>query len=154
MVKLIIFIILCIGAGYFDLKKMIIPNWITFPGILLGISFAIITKEISLQASLLGGLMGLVFLGLVAWIGHYFLKKEALGGGDIKLAIMIGAFLGIEPLVMIIFLSSLIALISTLILYKIKKKEIHGPIPYGFYIAIVSVVYQIKIFLQLDKLNF
>jgi len=141
MFKLIAFIILCTIAGYSDIKRMIIPNWITLPGILLGLIFSIIYRDISLTASITGGITGFLFFGLIGIVSIFILKKEALGWGDIKFITMIGTFWGIEKLTFIIFYSTLIALLSTIILVIFKKQDIHSPIPYGFYISIVSIGY-------------
>ncbi len=144
MIKLITFVLLCTIAGYTDLKKLQIPNWITLPGILLGLIFSIIYKDITLINSITSCAAGVLFFGLIAIIGKTILKKEALGFGDVKLITMIGTFWGIEKMIFIIFYSTLVALLSTIILVILKKQKIHSPIPYGFYISIVSIVYLLK----------
>lgn len=135
MITTVILIMLCCLAGYFDLKKLIIPDWITLPGIVLGIGLSFIPGGISWQEALTGGLAGLGFFGLTAYIASRIMKKEALGGGDIKLASMLGTFLGLGDLAYTVFVASFAGMIVTLILVLVKKRSARSPIPFGFYLA-------------------
>ena len=75
------------------------------------------------------------------------IKKEAMGGGDIKLFGMVGLFLGVKLGLLTILLSVYIGAIYgilTIIYSKIKKKEYNSMIPYGPFIsvgALISILY-------------
>ena len=75
---------------------------------------------------------------LVAIIAEKLMKKEAMGGGDIKLLAMIGAFLGIQGVAWSLFVGSLIG--STAGIYsRIKNKE--EQIPFGPFLGLGAFLF-------------
>lgn len=68
------------------------------------------------------------------------IRKEALGFGDVKLLAVIGAFLGWQPALLTLFLSSLTGLLGHLVLVTVRKSEWHAEIPFGVYIVPASLV--------------
>lgn len=123
-----------------DLSHKIIPNVITFPGILIGLISAATILPLGLVNGLLGLLVGGGILWVLAWASPYLFGKEGMGGGDIKLLAMIGAFLGWKPAVMTImvgsFLGSLVGV--TLIAAKVIKREDY--IPFGPFLVCGALV--------------
>lgn len=89
--------------------------------------------------SLLGGLFLFLLMLLIALIGKHIFKREALGGGDIKLAIIIGIILGFKLGLVAIIFSSLLALpyaVATLFLNK------NSEVPFGpFLISSLAIVF-------------
>ena len=66
--------------------------------------------------------MGFLSLLVVALIGEALFKKEAMGGGDLKLLAMMGAFLGWKNVLLTIFISSLVGSVIGIALILLKKK--------------------------------
>ena len=103
-------------AGFTDLRWRRIPNWLTVPGCLLGIAVHSMdagwrgTKE-----SLLGAALGLLVL-------LPFVLVRSLGAGDWKLVGAIGAFLGPQPLMAVLFIAILVAGIMAGILVLAKGR--------------------------------
>jgi leader peptidase (prepilin peptidase)/N-methyltransferase len=126
--------------AFIDLQKQMIPDVISLPGIVIGLILSFIVPYISFINSALGALVGGGIILIIAWVGSIIFKKEAMGGGDVKLAAMIGAFLGwrytIISLFLGFFLGALIGII--LIIMKIKKRE--DAIPFGPFIALGSII--------------
>lgn len=114
-----------------DLSHKIIPNVVTFPGIIVGLVCATTVLPLGFLGGMLGVLVGGGILWLLAWVSPYLFGKEGMGGGDIKLLAMIGAFLGWKPALMTImvgsFLGSLVGV--TLIAARVIKREDY--IPFG-----------------------
>lgn len=110
---------LALIAGWTDWRSRRIPNWLTAPGFLVGVSANV----------LVGGWAGLKFsllgagLGLLVLLPFVFLRS--LGAGDWKLAGALGAFVGWEVLVNLLMGSVLVAGIMALVLviYKRRFKE-------------------------------
>lgn len=131
--------LLLVVAGT-DISHKIIPNVITFPGIVVGLISAATILPLGLVNGLLGLLVGGGILWLLAWASPYLFGKEGMGGGDIKLLAMIGAFLGWKPAVMTImvgsFLGSLVGV--TLIASKVIKREDY--IPFGPFLVCGALV--------------
>jgi leader peptidase (prepilin peptidase)/N-methyltransferase len=123
-----------------DLSHKIIPNAVTFPGIVLGLVCATTILPLGFLNSLLGILIGGGILWLLAWVSPYLFGKEGMGVGDIKLLAMIGAFLGWKPALMTImvgsFLGSLVGV--TLIAVQVIKREDY--IPFGPFLVCGALV--------------
>jgi leader peptidase (prepilin peptidase)/N-methyltransferase len=126
--------------AFIDLQEQIIPDVISLPGIVVGLILSFIVPYISFINSVLGALVGGGIILIIAWVGSKIFKKEAMGGGDVKLTAMIGAFLGwrytLISLFWGFFLGALIGII--LIMTKIKKRE--DAIPFGPFIALGSII--------------
>jgi leader peptidase (prepilin peptidase)/N-methyltransferase len=123
-----------------DLSHKIIPNVITLPGILLGLAGAATVLPIGFVNAMLGVLVGGGLLWALAWASPYLFGKEGMGGGDIKLLGMIGAFLGWKPALLTIMIGSLagsiigIGLIGTGLL---KRDEY---IPFGPFLVLGALL--------------
>lgn len=123
-----------------DLSHKIIPNAITFPGIVLGLISAGTILPLGLVNGIIGLLVGGGILWLLAWASPYLFGKEGMGGGDIKLLAMIGAFLGWKPAVMTIMLGSFLGSVVgvTLIASKVIRREDY--IPFGPFLVCGALV--------------
>jgi leader peptidase (prepilin peptidase)/N-methyltransferase len=137
-------IILCcslIIIFFIDLEHRIIPDVITLPGIVVGFIFSFLTPPITFLTSLLGFLAGGLLFYLTAILGEAIFKKEGMGGGDVKLAAMLGAFLGWQNILVIFFLSAVLGSIGGIIAIflssEIKKTRI---IPFGPFIALAAII--------------
>jgi len=142
-IQTLIYIILSsalIIIAFIDLNEQIIPDVISLPGIVIGFILSFFVPYISFVNSALGVVVGGGIILIIGLGGSMIYKKEAMGGGDVKLAAMIGAFLGwryiIISLFLGFFLGALIGII--LIVTKIKKRE--DVIPFGPFIILGSFI--------------
>ena len=106
-----------IVISFIDLDVRIVPDVISLPGIVLGLVLAVIGYFVfggaidiipSPLSSLIGILAGGGFLLATAWIYEKITGVEGMGGGDIKLLAMIGAFLGWPSVPITLFFASLV----------------------------------------------
>ena len=110
---------LALIAGWTDWRSRRIPNWLTVPGFVIGVSANVLAGGLAgLKASLLGAGLGLLVL-----LPFVFLRS--LGAGDWKLAGALGAFVGWEALVNLLMGSVFVAGIMALglVIYKRRFKE-------------------------------
>ncbi len=110
---------LALIAGWTDWRSRRIPNWLTVPGFLAGVSANLLASGwAGLKTSLLGAGLGLILL-----LPFVFLRS--LGAGDWKLAGALGAIVGWEVLANLLMGSVLVAGIMALVLviYKRRFKE-------------------------------
>ena len=114
-----------------DLSHKIIPNAVTFPGIIVGFVCASTVLPLGFVNSLLGALVGGGILWLLAWASPYLFGKEGMGGGDIKLLAMIGAFLGWKPALMTIMIGSLLGSLVGVALIAAQAIKREDYIPFG-----------------------
>jgi leader peptidase (prepilin peptidase)/N-methyltransferase len=126
---------------FIDLDHQIIPDVISLPGIVVGFLCSFAVPWLSWGDSLLGILAGGGSLYLVA-VGYELLtKKEGMGGGDIKLLAMIGAFLGWQSILPIVFFSSLVGTLVGVPVMLIKKADSKLAIPFGPFLAAAALFY-------------
>jgi leader peptidase (prepilin peptidase)/N-methyltransferase len=98
--------VLLIALTWIDFDHQLLPDALTLPGTLVGVAAAVLTPG-GLREAMLGMLVGSGALTLLAW-GYLLVRKiEGMGGGDIKLAAMLGAVLGWKLVVLTFFLAAL-----------------------------------------------
>jgi prepilin peptidase CpaA len=103
-------------AGYTDYRWRRIPNWLTVPGLALGVAINSIARGWpGTKDSLLGAALGLLVL-------LPFVLVRSLGAGDWKLVGALGAFLGPQRLITVLFATLLIAGAMALILVIWKRR--------------------------------
>ena len=107
-----------------DLEHQIIPNLITYPGIVAGVALSAASGQLgpSLVAAAAAGLVFL-FLGIVS--------RGGMGGGDVKLAAMIGAFLGTPAVIVALFLAVLLGATVGVLLLALRLRSRKDMIPFG-----------------------
>lgn len=131
----LLFIAPLLAVIFIDLAHRIIPDSISLPGIGAGIlvhylSTSPLFGRQALVDSVLGIVVGGGFLFVVAWGYEKLKKKEGLGGGDVKLAAMLGAFFGWQPVLMILLVSSVLGTVIGLFVVFFKKNW-QFAIPFG-----------------------
>lgn len=126
---------------FIDFHHGIIPDVISLPGIVVGFAASFMVSGLTWQASGLGLLLGGGIFYAIAAGYHLLAGRAGMGGGDIKLLAMIGAFLGWQALPFVIFASALLGSvvgIGAMIKQKMGGKTV---IPYGPFLAVASYGY-------------
>lgn len=141
------------SAGYFlfcaallviiwiDIHHQIIPDVISLPGILIGLLFSVVCPLLYWKDSLIGALAGGGILYAIALLYFLWRKIDGMGGGDIKLLAMIGAFLGWQALPFVILASSLSGTVVGLLAMIKQKKGGQTRIPFGPFLATSALAY-------------
>ncbi|MEC4677329.1 MAG: prepilin peptidase [Nitrospirota bacterium] len=124
-----------IAVIFIDLSHQIIPDVITLPGIVIGVIAATTILPPGLRNSLIGLFLGGGLFYLVAILSLALLKKEGMGGGDIKLIAMIGAFLGWQAMLLTIFLAALSGSVIGILMIVTKGRSRADMIPFGPYLV-------------------
>jgi leader peptidase (prepilin peptidase)/N-methyltransferase len=124
-----------------DLDTMEIPDLLSLPGIALGFAFSFFTPRLSWSQSLLGIAIGGGIFYLIAVLFSLVRHKEGLGGGDIKLLAMIGAFLGWQGVLFTIMVSSVSGIIIAIPLMWRSGKGLASALPFGPFLALGAVAY-------------
>jgi len=133
-----------IVATFVDLEIREIPDEISLGGLVAGLILAVIFPSIlgaaswnkALIGSVLGALAGGGSIYLMGFFGEMVFKKEAMGGGDVKLMAMIGAFLGWKLALLTFFIAPLFGSVAGLVM---KAKDGGDIIPYGPYLSLAAV---------------
>lgn len=132
-------------ATFVDFEISEIPDEISIGGVFAGLIvsfafpgiFSLDSRPIALLASFLGALAGGGSIYLMGFFGELVFKKEAMGGGDVKLMAMIGSFLGWKMALLIFFLAPLFGAAVGIVL---KLKYGRETIPYGPYLSLAALV--------------
>jgi leader peptidase (prepilin peptidase) / N-methyltransferase len=138
---LFIFCSALVVITFIDLEHRIIPDVISLPGIIIGFAVSFFLPWLGWQNSLIGILAGGGSLLLVAYGYQLIAKKEGMGGGDIKLLAMMGAFLGWIAVPFIIFTSSLVGSVVGIAMMLAQKKDSKFAIPFGPFLAFGAILY-------------
>lgn len=140
-----VFVSLMLVVIMTDFETGLIPDLITFSGMLIGLCVSVVNTGAfpeglwyhKLLASAAGLLGGGAILWITGWLGSVIFRKDAMGGGDVKLLAMVGAFLGIEKTALVFLFSPFLALPYALFYRFVKRSE---TIPYGPFLAVTAVV--------------
>lgn len=142
-----------VALSVIDLELMIIPDRFSLGLIVWGLAFAWCNpnfegiwwqKEL---LSLLGAGAGLFGVLAIALLGTWMFKKEAMGGGDVKLMAGVGALIGWEGVITTVILGSFFGLVYAIFLMIFKGKKKSDAIPFGPFLslgALINLFYLIK----------
>lgn len=138
-----------------DIYYMIIEDSVLiFFGLLLIIEMFFIKGWLITLQSIGSGLIAFGIMFLLKLLGDFLFKKESLGGGDIKLMLVIGFMVGFDMAILSIFLAAIIALPISLVILKSKKDH---EIPFGPFLALGCLIIYFSHFdinILLDWLRF
>jgi leader peptidase (prepilin peptidase) / N-methyltransferase len=159
------FVAAMVALIFIDQEHQILPNAITYPGIL----FAVITRltvpylvgpthfddlpqllrflpswplwAVSLAGAAVGALIGAGFLWFMGFLWEKLRGVEAMGFGDVKMMLMAGAFLGWRLTLLTIFLGALTGSIGGIsIMLVTGKRDFQMKVPFGVFLGIGSIV--------------
>lgn len=131
-----------LGIAVTDAREYIIPDEFTLGGTVLGIGFALLARwqghapdphTLPWTQALIGAATGFALLWVIAWLGARVFGQEAMGGGDIKMMMMIGAFLGWQGVLLTLFFG---AVLGTIVFLPFRLAGRDKLVPFGIFLAI------------------
>lgn len=141
----LLFVAPLIVVSGIDFKLKIIPDVISLTFIPVGIAVHIYMLYPNAGEALFDSTLGVVLGGgtllLLAEVISRLKGVEAMGGGDIKLTAMLGAFLGWKPLVFVFFVSSVLALIYIVATFPFQKDRTNRTIPFGPFLSMAGMIF-------------
>ncbi len=161
----LIFVTAIIALIFIDSEHMILPNVITYPGVILALIARVVIPivlqqphfddlstgfieffgsmplwVISLAGAFLGALVGGGSLWFVGWAWEKVRGVEAMGLGDVKMMFMVGAFLGWRLTLLTIFLGAMSgALIGIGLMVKSRDRNLQTMLPFGIFLGIGAI---------------
>jgi len=157
-VKQCIFAALIIGLMFADLEERILPDEFTIGGTVLGLVLAAIVpahigmwrfllpsitnaRELSVLEAGFAAFFSSGTLWLVGFLYQRLRHKEGLGFGDVKMIAMIGAFLGLEGVLMTLMLGSVLGAVVGLAYILITRKNAATyELPFGAFLGLAALV--------------
>ncbi|MDE2719896.1 MAG: prepilin peptidase [Gemmatimonadales bacterium] len=123
---------LLIGIAVIDARHYIIPDELSLGGCAAGLALSALPGSTTPLAAVAGAALGFAILYLVGWLGEKVLRKPALGGGDVKMMAMVGAFLGPAGALLTIFMG---ALAGSIVFGPIALRT-GRPVPFGTFLSL------------------
>lgn len=139
------FISSLVVVSFIDIEIQEIPDEISLAGIVIGlilsVAFPVLQQTISHKTAFLRSFVGILAGGgaiyLTGMIGDAIFKKETMGGGDVKLMAMVGAFIGWKLALLTFFIAPFFGSVVGIIL---KIKEGKSIIPYGPFLSLAALI--------------
>lgn len=127
-----------LGIAMTDAREYIIPDEFTLGGLVIGLLFGLLAGGLGgLGVAVLGAAVGFAVLWLVGTAGTWIFKEDAMGGGDIKMMAMVGAFLGWQGVLLTIFLGAFLGSLVFLPLMLAGRKQL---VPFGIFLSIGAAI--------------
>lgn len=155
----IVFVSLIVPLVFIDLRHKLLPNAITYPGLVLLVVLRALAPDpwivshtpspglegaplwvVSLIGSALGALVGGGSLWLVREAYYRLRHVEGMGLGDVKMMIMVGAFLGWQLTLLTIFIGSVLGSIVGLLLISFRGGSMKMQIPFGVFLGPAAII--------------
>lgn len=137
-----VFVLVLVQVIFFDFEHRLILDRVIFPSMALALLITLtplvagglgLWRQPWWMGIAMGLVMGVIFLFL-AFIGSAIFKAEALGFGDVKLAVFMGLLLGWPYVFSAVFYGAIFAVVGV-IAFVIKNRSLKGTIAYGPYLA-------------------
>jgi leader peptidase (prepilin peptidase)/N-methyltransferase len=154
------FVSFIVPLVFIDLRHMLLPNAITFPGMAVLFLLRVLAPDawqlarpphwsgwigqhewaVAMIDALLGMLAGGGTLWLIRWAYQKFRHVEGMGLGDVKMMLMVGAFLGWQLTLLTIFIGSMIGSLVGIGVMLARGSNMKMEIPFGVFLGPAAVV--------------
>jgi len=123
-----------------DLENRLILDVVTLPGTAVALLLAFVLPDINIISALLGAGIGFVlFLGIY-WLAKVTFGPGAIGQGDVKLALLMGAMLGVPYILIALILGILLGGVISALLLATRLVKRRTYLPYGQYLALAAII--------------
>jgi leader peptidase (prepilin peptidase)/N-methyltransferase len=135
-----------IAVIFIDLDHRIIPDEISLGGLAVGLLTSVLDPRLTVVQAFVGAGVGFgVFFGF-SWLYYKLTGRIGLGGGDVKLLAMLGAYLGLQGVFFTIFLSSIVGSVVGIALALAQRNKEKGAVmqfalPYGPFLVLGAFLY-------------
>lgn len=126
-----------LGIAMTDAREYIIPDEFSLGGLVVGIALSFLGGFAAVLQALAGAATGFLLLWGLGVAGSKLAKKEAMGGGDIKMMAMVGAFVGWKGVFLTVFLG---AVTGTLVFGPLSLMGKEKLVPFGIFLAIGAAI--------------
>lgn len=136
----VVFGSLLLLLAFMDWERMVLPDVLTLSGAALGLALAGPRTDLDLYSSAAGAAVGAGFLLLLRMLWLWLRRVEAVGLGDVKLLLMVGAFLGPIPTLGAVSLAAAAGVAIAGPLLALGRIRRDTPLPFGSLLAIGAAV--------------
>lgn len=133
------FTFLMLLVAIIDWKYFVVPNVVVLSGAVLGVILKFSFAGSTIVQDAIAALLAFATVLAVRFWGNIYFKKETMGLGDVKLAALIGFFIGFQFFLVSLWLASLAGAIFGISRQVLSKNSKNEKIPFGSFLAITSV---------------
>lgn len=123
-----------------DIRQRRILNALVLPGTLVALLAGLANGHEAFLLSLSGAAVGFLFFYALYWIGSKIYDDHALGFGDVKLAMMLGAIIGLQQILVVLCAGMLLAGFTGFVLLLARKRNKGSSLPYGAFLAFTGII--------------
>lgn len=157
-----LFLTILLGIAMTDAREFIIPDEFSLGGTAIGLllSMPMIGGVLSWKAALLGAISGFALLYVIGFLGKMLFGREAMGGGDVKMMAMVGAFTGAAGMLLTLMIGAFVGIVLHLVTMPLRRRAgpaeatasgdveamsadelaAHGYLPFGVSLAIAAAL--------------
>ena len=130
------FLAYLLALAIMDLRTRLLPNVLVYPGVVVALAAAPILPADGYVSALVGGFAAFIVFALI----YFFAAPGVIGGGDVKLAPVIGAALGIPYGLYALALGPLFIAVIAIPMIATRRWSLRSRVPYGPYLALGAAV--------------
>ncbi len=135
-----LFLFIIIALMFIDLFHMILPDELTVGGAAVFLVYAFFNPNISVLNAFASALGGALFFAALYFYYLKVRKIEGLGFGDVKMMLLMGAYLGVANTVVAIMIASFSGLLVGLFFIVFRKKTLKYALPFGTFLGLGSYI--------------
>lgn len=136
-----LFVCSLIVITFIDLAHQIIPHIIVLPAIPICFLAAVFVMGVRPVDAFIGLMTGVGVLYLIAVYYEVITGQEGMGGGDLNLLGMLGAFFGWQSLLFILLIGAFVGAVVGVVMMMLKGKNLKYAVPFGPFLSLGGVVY-------------
>jgi prepilin signal peptidase PulO-like enzyme (type II secretory pathway) len=135
-----IFCLLMVLIAIIDWKHLIIPNQIVIVGIIIDLAMKALVSIDVLVHAIITSIGTMITVAIILFLSNLFFKKETMGWGDVKLAGVIGLFLGFQNFLIAFWLAALGGSVYGIWLMRKRRMPRETKLPFGSFLAVAACV--------------
>jgi leader peptidase (prepilin peptidase)/N-methyltransferase len=124
---------------FFDAEHRLILDRVMVPAAVAALALSVVTPGLGVTAALVGGIGAGVAFFLLALLGSWAFRTQAMGFGDVKLAALLGLLLG-NGTVVAISIGMILGGAVAVTLLLLRLRTLHDAIPYGPFLVTGALV--------------
>lgn len=135
-------ILVLVYLSYIDFRSFRLPDVITLPLIVLGLSFNSFSqlRFVNIESAIWGTVLGYGVLWILNVLYRFIKKQDGIGMGDAKLLAALGAWLGWSVLPSLLLIASLAGIIGGLLYLQWRRQNTRSAFPFGPFLAFAGII--------------
>jgi len=131
-----LFCSLMLALALIDLDHFILPNELTYGGLVVGLLIQLVWPRTTFTAAVVGAVAGAAFILVVSGIWWLVRRVQGFGLGDAKMLAMMGAFLGVEGIAVTLFVATMAGSLVGLFFIARRDLDMGSKLPFGSFLAV------------------